>query len=314
MYAVYKIYRKKKSFTFETFCFCSISLSLGYGYTLYRTIVWNQITKQATCKPHAFVGLITNQTVTDSGRIKSTVWLEKPSFLQGYMVYVYCKEMPPLLSPGRFIHINGKAIQSTDQAFNQYLQKEYCIGTLFTSASKISIYKESNTLWSNIIIYKNELKTKVTQFLNSTAKQLFETIFLGYKGHATSEISHNFKAWGLSHMLARSGIHINTIIQLLELFISGIPLPFTIKQILLILFIIVYYVMTWQSLPIIRTIGMFLISQYLIYIRKPFQRINVLLLVFLLLLLYNPLNLLFLDFQLTFLLSAAIILYTQQTK
>ncbi|MFC1845655.1 ComEC/Rec2 family competence protein [Candidatus Dependentiae bacterium] len=111
--------------------------------------------------------------------------------------------------------------------------------------------------------------------------------------------------------MARSGLHLVIFMFLWGIIFSFIPLPFTYKQLALIGLGLFYCLLSWTSISFIRAISIFLLYKISPLLHKQGQLLHLLTIICLVTLIWNPAQLLFLDFQLSFGLTLALAWFGQ---
>jgi len=165
-------------------------------------------------------------------------------------------------------------------------------------------------IWNEKTKLLNRLENKLSQ----RGFQFFSSLFLGNRSYVKSsleETNEQFKAWGIYHFLARSGMHLALFIFIWQAIFCLLPLPMIIKQIILSLFSCLYFALTWTSTPFTRSFALFLLNKICLFSKTPFHTLHYLTLVCFGFLLYCPLYLFFLDFQLSFALTFALAWFNQ---
>jgi len=130
----------------------------------------------------------------------------------------------------------------------------------------------------------------------------FASIFLGEPGNKknTLTIKRNMQFWGIVHYLARSGLHVVIFIAIWQTLLKFLPVSFLFKEIILILLLGLYSVMSWASIPFYRAFYTFLAIRTSSITYTRLYYIPTLACISLFFLIYNPLLLFSLDFQLSF--------------
>jgi predicted membrane metal-binding protein/preprotein translocase subunit YajC len=211
------------------------------------------------------------------------------------------------LKPAPTATING------NPSYSDYLLKEHIIGSLFLPTirplSRIHHPHHSMRFWLwNLrhTTYKNCMHN-----LSPTAAAYMGLIFFGNKQQKNIETMRTvFNYWGLAHYLARAGLHIILFIMIWTFILGLMPIHITFKRWILILLCILYDMMSWSSIPFTRAYYAFLIMESGKVWRQTTNSLHILTLMCLCILLFNPLQLFFLDFQLTFGLTFALILFS----
>lgn len=219
--------------------------------------------------------------------------------------------------PGDTITVYSAFVTShqTD-SFQQYLQKEGTLTSIFLKEGNFTI--QPSAAWNfNRLPFKirNYVTTALALKMAPATKNLFLMILFGYKNSKnTKSLATPFAQWGTIHQLARSGLHLIIFIALCGFLLNCIPLSFIIRQFLLTLIVIFYMLISWPSISIMRAFIMFFLHRLLVACRVPVHPLYIFIITFLTILFYNPLQLFFLDFQLSFTLTGAIILFYYTTR
>lgn len=211
-----------------------------------------------------------------------------------------------------------KRIQNS--SFNLYLAKEKMSATAFIDSPRITILNHPSWNINRFIAQlRNRIFTQLQHTMDKETFALFSSIFLGNRNAVKLEMDHAkepFKYWGTSHYLARSGLHL-VIFGIIWHFILGfLPFLFFWKQIILILLITSYSLLSWASVSFNRALIMFFLGKLCLLAHHRLHYVHLISLATSLVLLFNPLQLFFLDFQLSFGLTFALAWFThiQQHK
>jgi competence protein ComEC len=192
----------------------------------------------------------------------------------------------------------------SNESIHAYFMKENIVGTLFIQENEfIKTNTPQYSFWRIINQRRNELLVCLKNNLHPNTFAFFSLLFLGNKSiqqKTLSRLKEQFKQWGISHYLARSGLHLVLFIVLWELLLKLIPFPFMLKHILLLFITITYFLLTWTSLSFFRSYCTFLIYKLGIIANRQTNSLHTLTLITAVLLFFNPMYLFFLDFQLSF--------------
>lgn len=308
--------KKKKSHPVVIFIHLNIFFISGYVHYHHYIHQWKELVKKATEKKEHFYGIILDQKKTESNFIRLTIQCYFPKYLTNKSFFIYIKNSNPntIYKPGQLIKIRGKLCTTKKIDFNNFLIKEQIIGTIFTTDALIKILDQKN-LKGYILELKNRVRITATQNMSPYTKQLFELLFLGYKEESKiTPVDLQFKEWGISHFLARSGLHLNFLIALVGSLLIYIPITWNLKQLIILLIVFFYCILTWTTIPIIRTFLIFFFIKLFLIFKHQYDPLNIICLVWILFLLINPFYLFFIDFQLTFILSGALTWFGKQEK
>ena len=194
------------------------------------------------------------------------------------------------------------------------LAKQGIIATIFT-ASKYQyriLERESNSLRATIWQWRQALYNRVITNLSPLSAAYSSLLFFGNKQHAlTSKLQDKFALWGLSHYLARSGLHIVLLIAMWFIILRLIPLNIRFKNLFLCVFIGIYALCSWESTSFLRALFVFLLAQGGLWLGREIKTLHLLTLVCMGMILYNPFLIFYLDFQLTFGLTFGLLTFSK---
>ncbi|HEV2601532.1 MAG TPA: ComEC/Rec2 family competence protein [Candidatus Babeliales bacterium] len=198
-----------------------------------------------------------------------------------------------------------------NSSFSQYLIKEGIGTTLFIPKLQYTLKNTDRQSWQCLIHQKKEsLYNSLRQKFSPHCFTMFSAIFLGKsntdkKQHSTS-IKAAFSIWGIMHYLARSGLHLVILVYLWLLLLNTIPISCNYKYLTLIIVNCIYCLLSWSSIPFYRALATVILYKINSLLRLQNNFLHLLAFICLCILLYNPIQLLFLDFQLSFGLTFAL--------
>ncbi len=212
-------------------------------------------------------------------------------------------------------HIRCK--KPSSENFQHYQIKEQVVATIFDD--NLIYHIDHHPSWS-LRHWIWQQKTRLLQSLQTKLSpdgfNFFSSLFLGNRACIKGELEETndlFKTWGISHFLARSGLHLVLFIFLCQALFCIIPFPLIVKQLIISLLSIIYFFLTWTSAPFTRSFALFILNKMCFFNKTPFHLLHYLTLVCFAFLLYCPLYLFFLDFQLSFALTGALAWFNQVT-
>jgi len=214
-----------------------------------------------------------------------------------------------------FLNISCK--KPVSENFQRYQIKEQIAATIFNDTLEYRI--DHHPTWSLrywIWTQKTRLLHALQNKLSRDGFNFFSSLFLGNRACIKNELEETnelFKTWGISHFLARSGLHLVLFIFLCQALFCIIPLSMIAKQIIMTLLSIIYFALTWTSAPFTRSFALFMLNKICFFNKAPFHLLHYLTLVCFGFLFYCPLYLFFLDFQLSFALTGALAWFNQVT-
>jgi len=153
--------------------------------------------------------------------------------------------------------------------YKEYLKTEEIYGIF--EAEKVELL-ESNNL-SKIELFTNNLKQKIINNINKilpqNTKDLCLGILIGYDDNLNEDIEESFRKSSLTHLLAVSGSHIVYIISGLGFILRIFKIPKRIRNILTVIFLILFMYMVDFSASVVRASIMGIILLFsLIFYRK----------------------------------------------
>ena len=120
--------------------------------------------------------------------------------------------------------------------------------------------------------------------------------------------AHSFRQWGISHYLARSGLHLTIFTFIWLMLFRLFPFSFFFKQLFMLLLCSIYLVFSWSSISFLRAFYSFFLYTICNICKIPIHFLHILTLVTLYVAICNPIQIFFLDFQLSFALTFALAL------
>lgn len=201
----------------------------------------------------------------------------------------------------------------TNESYAFYLMKENIVASIFLANADFVILEHPNYSCSRFLSHtRTKIIASLQQKLSSRTFVLLSSLFFGNKHSSAKEqeaIKENFKAWGISHYLARSGLHVVTLVLLWTILMRFVSFPLLIKDFLLMMLMIIYWLLSWNSISFLRAFMTFLAYKTCHICLIAPHMLHIVTLITLVTLLWNPLHLFFLDFQLSFALTFALAVY-----
>src|SRR4030095_88432 len=232
------------------------------------------------------------------------------------MIMMYIPKINDAIAVGDKITLfNIYCKKPLNESFQRYQIKEQIASTIFENSPHYII--DHHPTWSIrrwIWYQKNRLLNGLATKLSPAGFQFFTSLFLGNRAcvkQSLEKTNEQFKTWGISHFLARSGLHLALFIIIWQAIFCIIPLPLLYKQIIISLLSCIYFILTWTSAPFTRSFALFMLNKFCLLTKTPFNLLHYLTIVAFCFLLYCPLYLFFLDFQLSFALTFALAWFNQ---
>lgn len=243
---------------------------------------------------------------------------QKKEYAVNKHIYIFVPHYSKIwLKPGQTIRIDSITLKHPDQgSYENYLMKEQIWAVAHLNCFSYTTCKKAS-LFIQMIDEIMQLPIKLhAHKLSDMAHTLYLSIFCGkkIKSNTTTIMKKLFSYWGISHHLARSGLHLIILIGLLLSCLSMVPCSASKKQWLIVLLLTGYFYTTFPSVAFVRAFIMYLLYTACKQLYLPIDPIHILLLTTLLVLLYNPLHIFFLDFQLSFSITLLMLWFLKITK
>ncbi len=133
---------------------------------------------------------------------------------------------------------------------------------------------------------------------------IIQALLLGQRNDISTETYNSYKNAGAVHILAVSGLHIGILLMLLEFLFSPLerlPKGKTIKLVIIVLLLWGFAFLAGLSASVIRAVTMFSFVAYALYLNRPSNTFNILALsMFFILLVFNPMLLFHVGFQMSY--------------
>lgn len=265
------------------------------------------------------IATVTNKENINSSNIKEKIrlkvkQLKKNKLFEPAKFNLLCYScISTNIIPGQRVQIKNIEIKKTEtekksNPFKYFLLKNGILSSFFAKRLNYKIIaKNINPIKQYLYKIRKKIAQKIRYKLSSQTFPYFSSIFLGNKKETISSQQKNiFNIWGISHYLARSGLHIVIFIIIWQLILNLVPLPIKTKTLLLIVISLIYLALSWASLSFMRAFFIFILYQLSKLLNKQANFLHLLTLICLLILIKNPIQLFSLDFQLTFALTFAL--------
>lgn len=210
---------------------------------------------------------------------------------------------------GDLVLVRGSLTQpKTNTNFNMFNYKEYLrrnnIYYIIVSDNIEVIEKNTNILYK----IKQSIINRINNYKYS--KEYLHSFILGDTNYILDEINDDYRKIGISHLFAISGMHIGLIILLLSKLLNR--LNKYLKFILITIFLILYLFLIDFSITAVRAC----LFSLIICINKNYKlnlsSIEVVIIVFLLISIFNPNNIFNMGFQISIIVSFFLVLFSNK--
>ena len=180
------------------------------------------------------------------------------------------------------------------------------------SINEISEVKHLDSLFFKFKTFRNRMSLKIDRDLIFDKSGYFQALIFGDKGYLLRDEINSFKNLGTSHLLAISGLHIGVLISLIYLILLKLKVSVDHIEKIILIIIPLYMLLSGVSASVLR--AGFMIILYIIFRIKSIDKLDSLLLTFLILLFYNPLYAFNIGFQLSFFITFSLLMSESYIK
>lgn len=231
---------------------------------------------------------------------------------RGYTIALHTKQSYQHLV-GSHVKIHNIVLKPSSVSFSLFCIRNKLLGSAHKPLLHYEILNIPTYSFTRFICsYKQRMLHFFKEHIHHKTFALFSTLFLGNNDLIKKNVQsyqNTFQNWGIVHYLARSGLHLVIVTMLFEYMLYCIPWSFTVGRIVILLCGLLYWILTWTSLSFSRAFILFILSHTARVFRRPHHFLHMLLLTGFIFLIFNPVTLFFIDFQLTFGITLALGLF-----
>ncbi len=297
------------------------AFGVGAGLATHQRQTHATIAKTLSAGPYELIARVMDIQASDKPQYPYTVYLELMKLKKSTresdwqqnnaVIAAYCHSMP-FLEADDLVHIEECTLsnQNPKTGFNDYLIKSGINGTLFCHHLKYTLLERPAYTHQKILSQlRSSVFDRVRGKMSEQTAAFYASLFLGnchtHKTYLKS-MKTSFGIWGLSHFLARSGLHLVLFIFLWHLLLGYVPLRSRYKYIIMLMLNTIYLLLSWSSLSFMRSFAALCFYYGAHLLQQQPSTLHVITLLSCACLLINPMHLFFLDFQLSFGLTFAL--------
>ena len=196
--------------------------------------------------------------------------------------------------------------------YKNYLEKQYIYKQLTTETNKLYKIKSQRTTiygFAEALRIQINIKLKAYKFKKSELS-IINALLLGQRQDISKDIYNNYTNAGAVHILAVSGLHVGIILLLLNFVLK--PIEWfkngkTFKVILILILLWSFAIIAGLSASVTRAVTMFSVVAIAMHLKRPTNIYNTLAISILILLLFKPMFLFDVGFQMSYLAVIAIV-------
>ncbi len=304
--AFYSLKQKTTNFGLYVAFFCLGSMTL-LGHKKLAMLNFEWLKNQKYC--YAFVDTSQEKLMNGSKRYNHTLSV---NFGRHHQYKATIVNSPLKLIQGHKVLVRPqRLIFFENQAVNPWAQREKIITTAMAKKWGIKkIYQRPPTLWQKISNLKERLLSRTLKKMDDDPGKLYGSVFLGKKLiEATDPYRELFCTWGLSHFLARSGLHVSIFAGITWWLLSFVPIfSIFLRSLLALMMLLAYTLLSWQSISFYRATSTLCLILFARFFKQQANTLHLICLVSIWTLLSNPFELFCADFQLSFSLAFALMI------
>lgn len=248
---------------------------------------------------------LNNTSLTDDQKKFSVPWFSRAQIHLTHMKNI---------NPKSNLVIKNIFVKPLSDDLKKYQLKEHLMGFFFPKAAALTYDQKAQQSPSWFDKQKERLESILAHSFSQTTSMLAKSIFLGQSQSLDSKTRTLFEQWGVSHYLARSGLHLVVLAALIIWLLSFCPLPLFVTRCIALAIIILYHMLTAPSVSFLRAFMMNLAFGGSFLLGTTPNALHIFSVVTLITVLANPFVVFHADFQLSFGISGALIFVFNQMQ
>lgn len=169
-----------------------------------------------------------------------------------------------------------------------------------------------NYKYVNISNMSYKAKIYLEDFLDSTLdfenSNILKSIIFGNQGYLSKDKLDMFSKTGTAHIMAVSGLHVGLMVLVVDRFLKLIKIGRNSRLYLTVVILILYGYMVYFPVSILRAGIMYLLYVIAYFLERRYDSINALFFIAFILLIYRPMTIFSISFQLSFIATLSILL------
>jgi len=244
-----------------------------------------------------FSGVVVDVGVTASGNQRATIQGEE------IRIMAYIRPHQPWASLGQEIRVTGElrplSRPTNPVGYNQFqhLRSQKIEAVMWPN------YVEIGSVQVNLMVVLRQFRDRVAnvfeQVLPTNEARIMQSMVLGERGGLEQELIDTYRAAGIFHILIISGLHMAILMMILNKLL-GLVLNERYAGIVVLVIMVLYCLMTGASIATVRAMAMAGILVFSKVLRRDYDLLASVSVVGVVLLIYEPLYLFNMGFQLSF--------------
>jgi len=307
---------KFKKITTVVLNFFLVGIFLGWALYKWQISNFEKFKQQINHQTFNVTGTVVDYEKNDLNRFKYKLTIRTTKFQNNNktihinkFLTIYTQKFPPIYVGEKVLLKSLNFNFATKNFyFENFLIKNQICATVFVPVLDFEKNKKHKTF--SLERYKRNILKKINFKMDNPTKIMFNSIFLGNKNHdriMLNKIRNKFQTWGIVHYLARSGLHLVIINIIWQNLCNILQFPSITCNIMILLLMLAFAILSWTALPFLRALIMIIGYQICHLGLLQIHLLHILNISCILMLIYNPISIFFLDFQLSFLLTYGLV-------
>ena len=251
-----------------------------------------------------FIGIVTSYKYDNE---RYTIYLKSAEELIVYFDVITKLD----IKYGDKLQVNGSISKPQNNTipnlfnYKKYLERKKIYNIVYAD----SVKKISNN--ENIIYYiKNKLIERIDNIPKS--KMYIKAFVLGLKDEINKDVLSSYSENGISHLFAISGMHISLFSMVIFFFIKKISYNNYYNYLVVLTFLILYMLILDSPISVVRTIVMFIIFAINKLFNLKISRVDLMILVFIVISLFDPYVIYEISFQFSYVISFFLVAFNKK--
>ena len=251
-----------------------------------------------------FIGIVTSYKYDNE---RYTIYLKSAEELIVYFDVITKLD----IKYGDKLQVNGSISKPKNNTipnlfnYKKYLERKKIYNIVYAD----SVKKISNN--NNIIYYiKNKLIERIDNIPKS--KMYIKAFVLGLKDEINKDVLSSYSENGISHLFAISGMHISLFSMVIFFFIKKISYNNYYNYLVVLTFLILYMLILDSPISVVRTIVMFIIFAINKLFNLKISRVDLMILVFIVISLFDPYVIYEISFQFSYVISFFLVVFNKK--
>ena len=251
-----------------------------------------------------FIGIVTSYKYDNE---RYTIYLKSAEELIVYFDVITKLD----IKYGDKLQVNGSISKPKNNTipnlfnYKKYLERKKIYNIVYAD----SVKKISNN--ENIIYYiKNKLIERIDNIPKS--KMYIKAFVLGLKDEINKDVLSSYSENGISHLFAISGMHISLFSMVIFFFIKKISYNNYYNYLVVLTFLILYMLILDSPISVVRTIVMFIIFAINKLFNLKISRVDLMILVFIVISLFDPYVIYEISFQFSYVISFFLVVFNKK--